>query len=90
MSPVKANFKYHWLPVPRIELNFEAKFLAANFPSFQLISNLLLPTVGRIIGGNIGKLPRKYFADLAKSEKVWEEFGDEYLCDKYEFQIPKF
>jgi hypothetical protein len=87
---VTANFGFQWLPKPKINLFFEADFLISGFPIFQLESNILLPTAGQIVGGNIGRLPREYHAQLIKSVKSWEDFADDYACDRFEFQIPNF
>lgn len=85
-----ADFEFQWLPHPRIELSFATNVLMGTFPSFQLASNLLLPTVGQVTGGHIGQLPRQYYADIFRDYKTWEEFSDDYACDRFEFQIPNF
>lgn len=84
----EASFEFHWLPKSRIQISFESDAIYAFFPAFEMVSNMMLTTKGKIISGHIGKSPKKYSAEIARGDTTLGEVDLDFQCDHFEFQIP--
>ena len=86
----EGTFEFHWLPHNLIYMRFNSTAIYVTAPNFQVISNLLAPHIAGISNVDIRTSPFSYSAMLARGEKYWEDFQDEYEFDSVEFQIPNF